>query len=52
MSFCLALQVVKEGSVGVLRFGGRLLDETKPPGFHYVLPFFYELSEVSVNVRT
>lgn len=46
------MQVVREGSVGVLRLGGRLLDETKPPGFHYVLPFFYELSEVSVNVRT
>eukprot|EP00752_Nemacystus_decipiens_P014764 g13145.t1 len=47
-----AVQVVGEGSVGVLRFGGRVLDKTKDPGFHFVLPYFYELAEVPVNVRT
>eukprot|EP00903_Cladosiphon_okamuranus_P020825 g19125.t2 len=48
----LAVQVVGEGSVGVLRFGGRVLDKTKAPGFHFVVPFLYELAEVPVNVRT
>lgn len=38
--------------MGVLRFGGRLLDETKPPGYHFVLPLLYELTEAPVNVRT
>ena len=47
-----AVQVVGEGSVGVLRFGGRVLGKTKAPGFHFVLPFLYELTEVPVNVRT
>lgn len=47
-----ALQVVGEGSVGVVRFGGRILEQTKAPGFHFVLPLLYELTEVPVNVRT
>lgn len=44
--------MVGEGSVGVLRFGGKILDKTKAPGFHFVLPFLYELTEAPVNVRT
>ncbi|CAM9931579.1 unnamed protein product [Scytosiphon promiscuus] len=47
-----AIQAVGEGSVGVLRFGGRLLDETKKPGYHFVLPLLYDLTEAPVNVRT
>lgn len=47
-----AVHVVSEGSVGVLRFGGRILDQTKAPGFHYVLPVISQLTEVPVNVRT
>ncbi|CAN0390718.1 unnamed protein product, partial [Hapterophycus canaliculatus] len=47
-----AIQAVGEGSVGVVRFGGRILQETKKPGYHYVLPFLYELTEARVNVRT
>ncbi|CAM9438366.1 unnamed protein product [Pylaiella littoralis] len=47
-----AVQVVGEGSVGVLRFGGKILDKTKAPGFHFVVPFFHEVTEAPVNVRT
>ncbi|CAM9857789.1 unnamed protein product [Ectocarpus sp. 4 AP-2014] len=47
-----AIQSVGEGSVGVLRFGGKVLDEIKAPGYHFVLPFLYKLIEVPVNVRT
>ncbi|CAM9356521.1 unnamed protein product [Ectocarpus fasciculatus] len=47
-----AIQSVGEGSVGVLRFGGKVLDEVKTPGYHFVLPLLYELIEVPVNVRT
>ncbi|CAB1100295.1 unnamed protein product [Ectocarpus sp. CCAP 1310/34] len=47
-----AIKSVGEGSVGVLRFGGKVLDEIKAPGYHFVLPFLYELIEVPVNVRT
>lgn len=36
----------------MLRFGGKVLDEIKTPGYHFILPLLYELVEVPVNVRT
>eukprot|EP00455_Lapot_gusevi_P056950 TRINITY_DN9566_c0_g1_i2.p1 TRINITY_DN9566_c0_g1~~TRINITY_DN9566_c0_g1_i2.p1 ORF type:complete len:326 (+),score=92.54 TRINITY_DN9566_c0_g1_i2:64-1041(+) len=47
-----AIHRVQEGCVGVYFRGGALLDKTTEPGYHFMVPFVDEFTNVQVTMQT